>query len=165
MNHHPREFWASRSACPAPLIITSIGCTTIIFPGENIPWPAAGQTLQGGCLSGNNIVQWRWPNYVRSGRGLDNFICWDSTGISAGIITGTPAPRPERTPGEIRGWLCPVRPLKRLASRQPPPVFGLRTTSTARTDLFHAGPFSGPFAPSPAGCKERAARERRPRLS
>ena len=52
------------------------------------------------------------------GRGLDNFICLGvRTGIGAGIITrGRLLHSRNNSAGEIRGWLCPVFPMKREAA-------------------------------------------------
>jgi glucokinase len=46
------------------------------------------------------------------GRGLDNFVCLGiRTGIAAGIISRSELLHGEKNlAGEIRGWLCPVRP-------------------------------------------------------
>jgi N-acetylglucosamine repressor len=49
------------------------------------------------------------------GRGLDNFVCLGiRTGIAAGIIARSELLHGEKNlAGEIRGWLCPVGPVRR----------------------------------------------------
>jgi predicted NBD/HSP70 family sugar kinase/DNA-binding MarR family transcriptional regulator len=49
------------------------------------------------------------------GRGLDNFVCLGiRTGIAAGIIAHSELLHGEKNlAGEIRGWLCPVGPVRR----------------------------------------------------
>jgi N-acetylglucosamine repressor len=84
---------------------------------ENVP---LGQLLakrfKGNVFLENNIRSMALAElWFGQGRGLDNFVCLGiRTGIAAGIIARNELLHGEKNlAGEIRGWLCPVGPVRR----------------------------------------------------
>jgi len=130
MNHHPREVLGIGVGVPGTIDSKhQVALHYDHIPGwENIPLASRlAKRFKVDVYLENNIRSMALAElWFGQGRGLDNFICLGiRTGISAGIITrGRLLHGRSNSAGEIRGWLCPVAPIERLASAPAgPPVW------------------------------------------